>query len=163
MNTCDALRQMVREYPGGAEALLPRIAPGKSLQVFEKELRGTSPGHKMCQSVAATIAELCTELGLPSASAYASAVARRSGGTFKPAASSGPAAPWGVLGDLNAVLTEFSDVVRVVSDAGVDGDYSLNELRRIEREAGEAQLALQKLVRDVEAAYRLTHPQGDGK
>lgn len=150
MNVLDAVRQMVREYPGGAEALMPRInSTMKTQEAFDKALRGDTR-FKIGILEAAAIVECCHEVGVPSTAALTSALARLHCATV---ALAPPAKAGNLLQDMNSLMLEFSDVVREVATAGMDGDYSLNELRRIQREAGEAMAALQRLVADVEAAH----------
>ncbi|KQM79834.1 hypothetical protein ASE76_01110 [Xylophilus sp. Leaf220] len=63
---------MVRDYPGGVEAVALRL--GKPWQTLDKELRA-APGYKLGIREACAIGQLCAEAGTPSAAAYATSVA----------------------------------------------------------------------------------------
>lgn len=149
MSPQDALRTAaLNEYPGGAESLWPRVAGDVTLEVFCKKVRGTDPRFKLSHAEALHIIELTHEAGCPSARVYVTAVAARVDGTVKFSGGRGGA---DVMQDMSSLMREMSDVVREVAEAGMDGNYSLNERKRILREAGEAMQALQQLIADVEA------------
>lgn len=77
MNTTDAIRLMVRHYPGGMAVIAMRL--GKSPNTLEKELRGES-SHKLGLVDACAISSMCIEDQTPHCRAYANAVAGECGG-----------------------------------------------------------------------------------
>ena len=150
MHPLDAIRAMVNEYPGGDEALHRRVSPSKSLEAFQKELRGNG-GFKLGLLDAALIAEYCHEAGCASSAALATAFAGRCNATLRVRhADSGREG--GVLQNMGKLMSEFSA-------AGLDGQYTLNEVRRIRKEVAEAMAALQTLEADIEAAHEAGRPQ----
>jgi hypothetical protein len=155
MNELDAIKASANEYPGGIEALHLRVCPDVSLESFQKQLRG-SQGFKLGVLHAALITEYCHDAGVPSAAAYVTALAARVGATvqFGPR----PERAVNVLQDMTVLIAELSDVMREVARAGLGGRYTLNEIKRIQREATEAMAALQQLVADVEAAHEAGKP-----
>jgi len=155
MNETDAIKTMVNDYPGGAEALHQRVCPDKSLESFKKELRG-DPGFKMGVQHAALITEYCHAAGVSSAAAYVTALASRVDATVQFGRQ--PKRAGVVLQDMNVMIAELSDVMREVAAAGLDGVYTANEMKRIQREATEAITALQQLMADVEAAHNAGKP-----
>ena len=146
MDGHDALRQMVRDYPGGVEAVALRL--GKPWQTLDKELRA-APGYKLGIREACAIGQLCAEAGAPSAAAYATSVASHCGVHITLAPADG-ASPMDVMHGATNVMREVADVVGKVTEAGQDDHYSPNEIKRIKKEAREAIAAIQQLVAHVD-------------
>ncbi len=155
MNLIDAARRMVREYPGGEDALAPRL--GKSASTLDKELR-RAPGFKLGAEDACEISAMCMDLQLPQARAFITAWAARMGCFVIPLD-----AP---EGDQDECLLALADASRVMHElmtevmtALADGQVSDNELARIDREAGQLVSAVQGLRRAAAARNARGKPQ----
>lgn len=156
MSPLDALKSMVAAYPGGAASLLPRISATKSLEVFQKELSG-SGNFKLGVMDAAAITSFCVEVGVEDAAALARVFAELAGAKLKLGVRAN-GSPRQVMQDMNEVLREFADLMREVTQAGMDSTYTANEVKRIEREADEAIAAIQRMVADARAAHEAGKP-----
>ena len=128
MNVIDAAYNVVHDYEGGAYSLGPRVGkPGTTLS-HEVARTGTAK-FGLETAVAVTVlskdyrileafAEQCGRFTLPMP-----AVLQEGGDN--------------VLARLGDMLREQADVVREVTLAAVDGDYTDNERKRIVREISE--------------------------
>lgn len=154
MNPTDAIRLMVKSYPGGADALA--VLVGKSPETLRKEI-AAAPGYKLGVNDACTISEACIAVGSEHCHAYANAVAVNCGG-FVALQVRDPQAARHLAGDTAGMLKECSDVVSKVTESLADGVVSDNDRKAIERELQELIEALQKVQQDVAAA----HEQGRG-
>lgn len=148
MNVRDALRRAIRNYPGGVEAIAPRL--GKSWHTLDKELRGAS-GFKLGADEAAEAAAMCVEQKSEDALAYASAVAARSGCMLLPMPDLVDLETDDCMRALGETAREFGELCTEVCQSLVDGTVSDNEMRRIEREAGHMLSKLNALVAAVAA------------
>ena len=155
MNSRDALKLMVREYPGGLEAVAHAL--GKAASTLDKELRGAT-GYKLGVTDACAITAMCHEINSPHAAAYATAVAASCGACVSIAAPSTIPREIDLLRDTGRMLREISGLVASVTTANEDGRISLNELRLVEAEAREAMTAVQALVADIERAHEASKP-----
>lgn len=123
MNVLDAAYNLVHSYPGGAEALAPRMGKAPTTLSHEVAARGFAK-FGLDDAVRAT--ELS---GNP---AIVQAFAARAGGVFVPLLV-GEAG--GDLGALGAVAKEFGEFAAEFAADLADGRVTGNELARIEREA----------------------------
>lgn len=141
MNDLDALRLMVKHFPGGADVVALRI--GKSVEVLRKELAG-APGFKLGYLTATLIRDLCIEARSEHCMALTNVFCAGSGGFIElPVREMG--APVNVQKTMGDVVKEMSDVTVSTLEADADGVISDNDLKRSQREIGEAREALQKL------------------
>jgi hypothetical protein len=155
MDALDALRLMVREYPGGMNVVADRL--GKAPSTLEKELRGAI-GYKLSANDAGAITTMCYEVRSPHAAAYATAVAACCGAHVSLRPPEGQPGAVDLMQDVGRVLGEVSDVVSTVTAAGADGRISLNESRSIGNEVRDAITALQRLEADIAAQHEAGKP-----
>lgn len=151
MNVLDALRLMVRDYPGGLDAVAVRL--GKSPSTLEKELRAAQ-GYKFGVLDAGAVTEMCHEMCVASAAAYVTAAAASCGAAVSLAPSAAIPDERELVAQTGKLLRDVADVVTAVVQAGGDGRVSLNELRAVEREGREALLSLQALVAAIERLHQ---------
>lgn len=150
MNSLDALRRMVANYPGGRAALAVRL--GKSEEVLRKELSGASGHHKMGLADAEEIATMCQEAGSPEAHALGTVFSFKAGLLTLPVIHMGEEKPCLSRATAHAVH-ESADVLLAVTRSKADGKISDNDKRDVLREIGEAVAALQA----VAAALKSEH------
>lgn len=157
MNSLDAIRKMVDNYPGGRVVIAARL--GKTEEVLRKELSGAT-SHKLGVVDAETIAGLCRDADSPYRAAYANAVTSISGGVFRlPVIDMGaPTAVVNLQGFSAAVMRETADVAVTVADGDADGNFSDNDLRSGMKEVEEARDALQKLEDAMRARHAASRP-----
>lgn len=118
MNVIDAAYNVVRDYPGGADSLGPRA--GKAGVTLSHEVTRTGTA-KLGLETAVDITLLSRDYRI--LEAYAAACGRYT--LPLPEVLQGGGAT--VLARLGDMLREQSDVVREVTSAAGDGDYSPNE------------------------------------
>lgn len=141
MNLIDAVRRMVRDYPGDVEAMALRL--GKSPTTLDKELR-RAPGFKLGADDACEISSMCMDLKLPAARAFLTAWALRMGCFVIPLEPLDGGEDE-CLRTLSRASSEMHDLMREVLDALADGQVSDNELARIDKEASHLVAAVQAL------------------
>lgn len=148
MNSLDALKTMVRNYPGGMEAVALRL--GKSPSTLDKELRN-APGYKMGVLDASALTCLCMEVHAPHALAWLNAEAVNCGVSvvLPEQAAAGGGDVWQLM---SLAVAEVSDVTAAVVNGQADGSISPNDRKRIQKEVAEAIDALQQLMRATDAA-----------
>lgn len=157
MTAQDAIRVMVRHFPGGIAAMALRI--GKATTTLEKELRGEA-SHKLGLVDACHISSICIEQRTPHCRAYVNAVAAECGGFVEldPQQAGGdgaqqPGEPHGVervRKDVAELLCDASESLRVITEGLRDGVMSDNELRAAERELAK----VVEVVQDIDAELR---------
>lgn len=148
MNVLDAAYNAAHDYQGGAEALAVRL--GKRGSSLSHELTGTGTA-KLGLLDAVKISQLTGDVRV--VQAYAAAC----GGMFVPLA---PVDTHGAaLQDVAVAVKEFSDLVSAFTSAMADGVVTDNELRRVEREAGDLFGAVHRLL---QAAKGLNSGCGGG-
>ena len=141
MNPIDAIRLMVKHYPGGTDSLA--VLVGKSAETLRKEIAGAH-GYKLGVVDACAISEACINVNSPHCRAYANAVAASCGGFVELVVRDADAG--GTMDQrLANFLRETSDVVSAVIAAKADGTYSDNDMKTIRREVLEALDALQQV------------------
>jgi hypothetical protein len=153
MNPVDAIRLMVKSYPGGADALA--VLVGKSGETLRKEIAGAS-GYKLGVNDACTISEACIAVKSEHCYAYANAVAVNCGG-FVQLEVVDPMAARNLAMDTAGMLRECSNVVSDVTQALSDGAVSDNERKVIERDLTKLIEQLQRVQSDVAAANEQSH------
>lgn len=149
MNSLDALRRMVANYPGGRPALAARL--GKSDEVLRKELSGSSTHHKIGLADSEQIADMCREAGCAEAHALGTVFSFKAGMLALPATTlDGPRC----LSKATAVAVhECADVLLAVTKSKADGNISDNDRDDVLREIGEAVAALQAVALALKAEH----------
>lgn len=152
MDVIDAIRRVARAYPGGIDALAPRLATlqpgrmserhkGKSPDTLRHEL-SRAPNYKLGTEDLEEITLLAQAANVPNALEAVHALNSNVGLVAYPLprllAESGSM----TLQQLAQVATEFGDLVREVSARSADGDISSNDLKVIDKELGELLTAL---------------------
>lgn len=144
MNSLDALRKMVDNFPGGRSAMAARL--GKTDEVLRKELSG-APSHKMGLVDAHSIADMCREAASPHCDELATTIACGSGGFIRLEVRDMVVPKQDLRSDMAAMLKECSDAVVVLTTALADDAISDNEMRTIQREVGELLSKAQDVLR----------------
>jgi hypothetical protein len=148
MNPVDAVRLMVRSYPGGIDTLA--VLVGKSPETLRKEIAGTDPRYKLGVTDACAISEACIAVNSEHCRAFANAIAVNCGGFVQlPVRESGQSVQAGLV----QVVKEASDVLQAGTAGMADGFISDNDKRAIEREVTELIEQLQRLQADVAAKH----------
>lgn len=150
MNSLDALRRMVANYPGGRAALAVRL--GKSDEVLRKELSGASAHHKMGLADAEQIAEMCREAGSPEAHALGTVFSFKAGVLSLPVMDMGEGGLCLSRTTAHAVH-ETADVLLAVTRSKSDGNISDNDKREVLTEIGQAVSALQAVAAALKAEH----------
>lgn len=154
MNSLDALRKMVDNYPGGRAAIALRL--GKTDEVLRKELSGAQ-SHKLGVIDAESIADLCHDAQSAHCNALANTFASRSGG-FVELPVRDMADKHDLRADTAGLLKEASDALGVITEALADEQISDNELKRIEREVAEVAEKAQAVLRDARERNAASRP-----
>lgn len=141
LSVLDAAYHTVHEYPGGAEALGSRLSPPKSGTTLSHEVR--PPAGNAAKLGVMTAVQI---VALTGDHRIAYAFCAQAGGMFVPLVSH-ENSPASVLSSVSGLAKEFGDVVAAITSSAADGGITLNELRRIEREAVELMSALQSAMR----------------
>lgn len=142
----DAAHHLVQAYPGGAEALAPRV--GKNATTLRHEVNRTGQA-KLGLGDAVSMSVLTSDLRILNAfAAECGCVVMPT-----PAALAGGGA---AMHRVAALAREFGELVGDVTQAMADGRISANELADIERNWAELQAAGQSLV----AHFRAEHLAG---
>jgi hypothetical protein len=155
MNSSDAIRLMVRHYPGGTAAVALFLA--KSPNTLEKELRGEST-HKLGLVDACIISSRCIELGTQHCRAYVNAVAAECGG-FVQLQVRDDMPRQDLRVDLAMMLKEASDTISVITAALADDRLSDNERRAAEREIGEMLESIQRVQQGIRSVHAASKPK----
>ncbi|MFD1839121.1 phage regulatory CII family protein [Paracidovorax cattleyae] len=150
MNSLDALRRMVANYPGGRAALAARL--GKSDEVLRKELSGSSTSHKMGLADAEEIATMCHEAGSAGSQGLGTVFSFGAGMLSLPVIDMG-AAHHCLRSATAAAVRESADVLVVVTQSQADGSISDNDKREVLREIGQAVAALQGVAAALNAQH----------
>lgn len=139
MAPLDALKMMVKHYPGGQEVIAIRL--GKPEETFRKELAG-APGFKLGLTAALLINDLCMEAKSEHHMAFVNSVMAQSGGFVRlPVLEMSE--PINLQRSMSEVIREMSDVSVATLESDADNSISDNELRRALKEIEEAREALQ--------------------
>lgn len=143
MTDLDALRLMVKYFPGGIEVIALRL--GKTVETLRKELAG-APGFKLGLVTAMLISDMCIEANSEHCRAFVNVVAASGGGFVRLPVIDTPEQLC-VQKTMSAVVREMSDVTVSTLEGDADDCISDNDLKRAVREISEAHEALQKLER----------------
>lgn len=149
MSPIDAIRLMVKHYPGGVDALA--VLCGKSGETLRKEIAAAA-GYKLGVLDACTISETCIAVGSDHCHAYANAVAANCGGFVELQVRELP--PGNIYGDAAGLVKETADVAQAVAEAMRDGTVSENDRKAIEKELRELIEQIQLVSVDVQAEAR---------
>lgn len=149
MNELDAIRQSVDHYPGGRPAVALRL--GKSDEVLRKELAGAQ-GFKLGLVDACRIVSLCSDVESEFSGALGDVIASLSHAkmTQQPKVADSGA---NLFLRSTAMMRETSEFAVVLAECASDGDLSPNDMRVIEKEAGEAMESIQSAIRGVRATH----------
>jgi hypothetical protein len=158
MNRRDAALHLARRYPGGIDGIAQRM--GKCADTLRKELTGTK-GYKWGGDDEELMMSLCQAEGVADSLAPLSAAAINHGAVVWILPSAGAAAGAQSFALMAETAREFSEFVQTVAAAEADGEVSANEMKRIEKEAGELMGALQRSVAHMRAQYEAQH-QAEG-
>lgn len=150
MNVKDAIYQSVHDYPGGAEALAPRMGLRPNTLRHMADPNKQSHGWSLRR-----FTFLLTHAG----TAPLAALCQEHGGIFVPLGEFADAPHSKLLKTMHHLAKEFGDVPRVIEQAlKRDGQISDNELKKIERElaemvgAGASLLAVVRQIHDARGA-----------
>lgn len=124
MELNDAVRRMVRNYPGGLNALAARL--GKSASTLDKEIRGAQ-GYKLGLQEAYEIAVMCVDARSACAMDLLNLMAHATSHVLLPM----PVEHDGsmTLERLGRLMHECGDLVAEVTKAKADGSVSDNEMK----------------------------------
>jgi hypothetical protein len=150
MNSLDALRKMVDNYPGGRAVVAARL--GKTEEVLRKELSGAT-SHKLGVVDATTIVEMCAEARSEHATAYVNGLAALTGAYIALPVRE-MVGKQDLRQDAALLLKEGTDVLQELTIALADESISDNELVRIEREVSELWERTQSVLRGAQARHR---------
>lgn len=155
MNSLDALRRMVANYPGGRPALAARL--NKSDEVLRKELSGSSAHHKIGLLDAELIADMCYEARSAEAHALGTVFSFKAGMLALPVIEEGERC----LSKASAVaVRECADVLMAVTRSKADGNISDNDRAEVRREIAEAAAALQSVALALDAEHAADNARG---
>lgn len=130
MNSLDAARYLMRAYPGGADALAPRL--DKTPTTLRHEVAG-SDKYKLGVVDAQEMTLMAMEARVPNALAILHSMAANCGAMVV-ALPDMHAVAGATFEDLAACAKEFAEFVSVAASAAADGKVTGNELRDIDRE-----------------------------
>lgn len=154
MNSLDALRRMVANYPGGRPALAARL--NKSDEVLRKELSGSSAHHKIGLLDAELIADMCHEARCAEAHALGTVFSLKAGMLALPVVENEKC-----LSKASAVaVRECADVLMAVTRSKSDGNISDNDRAEVRREIAEAVAALQSVALALDAEHAADNARG---
>lgn len=151
MELNDAVRRMVRNYPGGIHAVCARM--GKSPSTLDKEIRGAQ-GFKLGLVDAQEIAVLCHDAKVPGALELLSLMAHAVDQTLLPLPTDD--APPMTLERLGKLMHECGDLVAVVTKAKADGNVCDNELKQCMAQWAQLVSAGHALMQGLQAKNRET-------
>jgi hypothetical protein len=154
MNRRDAALHLARRYPGGIEALAPRM--GKKPDTLRKELTGVE-GYKWGVDEEELMISLCQAAGVADSIAPITAAAVNAGALVIPLPRE-LSAQGGSFQCLADAAREFGEFVASVAEAEADGCVTANELRRVERELGELVAKGQGCVARLKAVHEAGKP-----
>lgn len=149
MSVLDAACLVVRDYPGGAAALAPRM--GKAESSLQHECNPRYPTAKLGLQDAVTISQYAGDLRI------LNAFAAQLGCMVMPLPDA-HAEPRCVMSAASAIAREFGDAISKVSAVMEDGRVSRNELAEWRREMADLMRALQQTDTALQARYMSGHP-----
>jgi hypothetical protein len=154
MNRRDAALHLVRRYPGGIDALAQRM--GKRPDTLRKELTGAE-GYKWGVDDEELAIDLCIAAGVRAPlDPLTAAVVNRGGLVIDlPQIGQGDAESFKRIAD---TAREFSEFVAATAQAEADGSVTANELRQVEKEAGELVASLQRCLAHMRQQHEAAKP-----
>jgi hypothetical protein len=164
MRVLDAARNLARRYPGGIEALAPRIprnddsGRAKSPDVLRHELKGTGT-NKFGLEDADLLTQFSIELGVSDPLAIINAMAANAGAMVLPLPNLDAGDEVTIQG-LAQFAKEFSDVMNVMAEAVKDNNVSENELAAVDKELGELIGRAQALRAHLAQMHETAKPSG---
>ncbi|QRF55766.1 phage regulatory CII family protein [Variovorax paradoxus] len=148
MTPNDALRLMVKQFPGGIEVVASRI--DKPEETLRKELSGTDAKFKLGMVTALLISDMCIEAGSPDCYAFINAINGKGARLLEL-----PLIDPSMLGDLRisgaTIVEKGANAFKVLSEALQDGHVSDNERKAIEAAMVGLVGAAQGVVRGAQA------------
>lgn len=136
-NQHDALYKIARAYPGGIEALAARM--GKTANVLYNKLRPGSLTHHASFEEVSEIIELCEQAGVPNARLPLEAMCQRHNMVTFPFPGIDHLSDDDLTRAVCCAMAELGDVAGAISSSlSDDGEISLIELDRIEKEIQQA-------------------------
>jgi len=154
MNPSDAIRLMVKHYPGGLEVISLRI--GKNPETFRKEMSGDAK-FKLGLLDSVMVSDLCIEAKSEHCHDFVNAIAA-SGGGFVRLPVLEMNAPVNLQRGMSDVIKEMSDVATATIAADADGVISDNDKAALDKEIAEARESLQKLEQSIHAKHEAGKP-----
>lgn len=143
----DAAYHVVHDHPGGAMSLAPRLSPRKSWGQLCQEVNPRPDG--MAKLGILTARDLTALTGND---AIVHAFTLECGGMFVRPASSHASAP-DAMAAVAGLAKEFGELTALVSGAVADGTVSLNELKRVEKEAMDLLQQVAQVLTTVRAMH----------
>lgn len=157
MNSLDAARYLMRAYPGGADALAPRL--DKTPTTMRHEVAG-SDKYKLGLVDAEAMTQMAIEAHVPNPLAILNAFAANCGAMVV-ALPNMSFAEGSTFEDLSSAAKEFAEFVSVAASAAADGKVTGNELRDVDRELSHLMACAQRVrnglaAMNAEVASRVT-------
>lgn len=157
MNILDATRLQVRSYPGGLDAIAPRL--NKAPSTLEKEMIGAS-GYKLGAQDAADISSFCAQLQTADALLYPTAVCALSHVILFPL----PVLPSLPVSEcMLAVARASNEAHELITEACAalaDNKVSDNELKKVDRAIAELVASAQTMRRAFAELNHAGKPKG---
>jgi len=132
----DAAYHLAHDFPGGVPALAQRM--GMSQNTLAHKVSLTTGTHHLSPR------ELVKLQAIAGDARPLQAMAAQLGYLALPVLPEGDGGS--SLEDVTRMVREFSELLGAASETMADGAVSLNELRRVEREAGEVMLAINSML-----------------
>lgn len=131
----DAAYHLAHDYPGGVPALAQRM--GMSQHTLAHKVSLTTGTHHLSPSELVKLQAIAVD------ARPLQAMAAQLGYVALPIL---PELGGSSLEDVTRVVREFSELLGAATETMADGRVSMNELQRVEREAGETMLAIHTLL-----------------
>lgn len=151
MNPTDAIRLMVKSYPGGVESLA--VLCGKAPDTLRHEIGGKDARYKLGVIDACVISEACIRINSPHCHAYAHAVAETCGG-FVQLPVRDMAGPHELRSDFAKVVEEAADVLTSGISGLSDDHLSDNEYRHTTQQLHELREAIGRAQQHLDGVYQ---------
>lgn len=134
MSVLDAMRQVVKSYPGRVEAMAQRM--GKNPATLRHEVSG-APGYKLGAEDLGEMTSFAQEAKQDNALLALSRLAENCGQMLVPLPLANPVVDDDCMLRLADSAREFGELCKEVAGDLADGKITNNELARIDRECGE--------------------------
>jgi hypothetical protein len=134
MSVLDAMRQVVKSYPGRVEAMAQRM--GKNPATLRHEVSG-APGYKLGAEDLGEMTNFAQEAKQDNALLALSRLAENCGQMLVPLPLANPVVDDDCMLRLADSAREFGELCKEVAGDLADGKITNNELARIDRECGE--------------------------